>query len=64
MTGLLVLVGGPAGLAGVSAFLITYEEALHRFPKRQAQRHGLRTGAVAAAFFAGLGALLVALLFR
>jgi hypothetical protein len=64
VTGLLVLIAGLAGLAGVSAFLITYDGALHHLPKRGAVRHGLRTGGVTAAFFAALGGFLVVVLFR
>jgi hypothetical protein len=64
VTGLVVLVLGVAGLAGLSAFLIEYDQALHRFPRARARRHGLRAGLFAAAFFGGLGAVLVALLLR
>jgi hypothetical protein len=64
MVGPLVLVAGLALAAGLCGFLIEYDQALHRFPKDRARRHGLKTGGVAAAFFAALGVLLVALLLR
>jgi hypothetical protein len=34
-------------IAGCTAYLISYDEALHRFPKPRARREGLRTALVA-----------------
>jgi hypothetical protein len=64
MGGLIALTSGIAVLAGLCAFLISYDEASHRFTQRQARREGIRAGLVAAAFFEALGALLIAMLFR
>jgi hypothetical protein len=64
MLGLVALVSGVAVVAGLCAFLIAYDEALHRFPRRRALREGVRTGLSAGAFFAALGAILIAFLFH
>lgn len=64
MGGLIALSSGIAVLAGLCAFLITYDEATHRFTRLQARREGVRAGLVAAAFFAALAALIIGLLFR
>jgi hypothetical protein len=64
MGGLIALSSGIAALAGLCAFLISYDEASHRFTRHQARREGIRAGLVAAAFFETLGALLIGLLFR
>jgi hypothetical protein len=64
MLGPIVIVAGLAGIAGVCAFLIEYEEALHRFPKDPVRLWALRTGAVAASFFATLGVVLIVVLTR
>jgi hypothetical protein len=45
-------------VAGCTAYLISYDEALHRFPKPRARREGLRTALVAFAVFAALTAIL------
>ncbi len=45
-------------VAGCMAYLISYDEALHRFPKPRARREGLRTALVAFALFAVLTAIL------
>ncbi len=64
MLGPVVLILGIASVAGLCAFLIEYDQALRRFPRPEARRSGLRTGAVAAAFFAALGLVLVLVLVR
>jgi hypothetical protein len=51
MLGPIVIAAGLACLAFLCAFVIEYEEALHRFPKSRARRYGLRSGVFAAAFF-------------
>jgi hypothetical protein len=64
LLGPIVIVAGLACLAGLCAFVIEYEEALHRFPKSRARRYGLRSGVLAAAFFAALGTVLIVVLLR
>jgi hypothetical protein len=64
VTGPIVIAVGLAVIAGLCAFLITYDEALHRFPRPTAIAHGLRTGATAFAFFAILGVILIVTLLR
>jgi hypothetical protein len=64
MDGFVAIIAGLAILAGLFSFLIAYGEALRRFPRRRARREGARAALVAFVFFAVLGALLVALLFR
>ena len=64
VSGPVALVLGVAFVAGLCAFAIAYDEALHHLPRRAARRHGLATGLGAAAFFAVLGVLLVPALFR
>jgi len=62
--GLVALTSGLAVLAGLCAFVIDYEQNLHRFARSQARRRAFTTGTVATLFFAGLGALLVFILFH
>lgn len=45
-------------VAGAMAYLISYDEALHRFARRRARREGLRSGLVALAFFLVVTAVL------
>jgi hypothetical protein len=62
--GLVGLSVGLALVAGLYAFLIEYEQNLHRFSVARARRRAHATGAVAASFFAGLGILLATVLLR
>jgi hypothetical protein len=51
-----------AGIAGVMAFLIAYDETSRHFPSRsQARRHALTTAITAFVFFAALTAVLAIL---
>ena len=64
MAGLIALISGVAVLAGLCAFLITYDQALRRFTRRQARREGIRAALVATMFFEALGGLLIGFFFR
>lgn len=64
MAGLIAVVCGFAILAGLCAYLITYDDALHRFSRHQARIEGARTGVVATGFFVALGIAIVLLFFH
>jgi hypothetical protein len=47
-----------SALAGLMAFLISYDEALHRFASRRARREGFSTACSAFVFFAVITVIL------
>jgi hypothetical protein len=56
----IVISGGVLSLiAGLMAYLISYDEALHRFPKPRARLEGLRSASYAFIFFCAVTAVLV-----